>query len=184
MKQAEQQHYTTTFTVDRTPQEAFDAITNVRGWWSAGAEGVTDQVGGEFVHRYQDVHRCRIRVTDLVPGERVAWHVLDNYFNFIQDQSEWKDTEIVFEISETDGGAEVRFTHVGLVSQYECYDVCSNAWGGYISGSLRNLINTGKGQPNPKEGGDTPAHQEAATAERFKRPVQVAALADGEPNHA
>jgi hypothetical protein len=24
---------TITFTVDRTPEEAFDAITNVRGWW-------------------------------------------------------------------------------------------------------------------------------------------------------
>ena len=66
-------------------------------------------------------------------------------------------------------GAEVRFTHVGLVPQYECYDVCSNAWSGYLGGSLRNLINTGKGQPNPKEGGDAPAHQHAADVARNHR---------------
>ena len=161
-----EQSFTSTFSVDRTPQEAVAAITHVRGWWSEAVEGVTNQVGGEFDYHYKDVHRCRIRVTELVPGRKVAWRVLDNYFNFITDQAEWKGTEVVFEISETDGGAEVRFTHLGLVPQYECYDVCSNAWGGYLSGSLRNLINTGTGQPNPREDGDAPAHQDAASAVR------------------
>lgn len=170
MTQADQ-NFTATFLVERTPQEAFEAITDVRGWWSEEVEGVTDQVGGEFDYRYQDVHRCTVRVTDLVPGRKVAWHVVDNQFNFIEDQAEWKDTQVVFEISETDGGAEVRFTHVGLVPRYECYDVCSNAWGGYIGGSLRNLINTGKGQPNPKEDGDAPDHQHAATVARAKAGV-------------
>ena len=164
-----EQSYTTTFSVDRTPQEAFDAITDVRGWWSEEVEGVADQVDGEFDYHYKDVHRCRVRVTELVPGRKVAWRILDNYFNFIDDQSEWKDTQVVFEISGTDGGAEVRFTHVGLVQQYDCYDVCSNAWAGYIGGSLRNLINTGVGQPNRREDGTAPAHQDAATGARARR---------------
>jgi hypothetical protein len=169
----QEQSYTSTFSVERTPQEAFAAITNVRGWWSEEIEGVTDKVGGEFDHHFKDVHRCRIRVTELVPGRKVAWRVLDNYFNFITDQAEWKDTEVVFEISETDGGAEVRFTHVGLVPQYECYDVCSNAWSGYLDGSLRSLINTGKGQPNPREDGDAPAHQDAASVVRAAKANQA-----------
>ncbi len=173
MMQAEsEQHFTTTFSVDRTPQDAFEGIVNVRGWWSEDAAGVTDQVGGEFVHRYQDVHRCTIRVTELVPGRKVAWLVVDNYFNFIEDQAEWKGTEIIFEIAEKEGGAEVHFTHVGLVPQYECYDVCSNAWGGYLSGSLRNLINTGVGQPNPAAGGEAPAHQNAASELRAEHAPQ------------
>ena len=33
----------------------------------------------------------------------------------------------------------------------ECFEACSDAWGGYIKGSLRSLIATGKGQPNVKE---------------------------------
>jgi hypothetical protein len=160
------QNFTSVFSVERTPQEAFEAIVDVRGWWSQAVEGVTDQVGGEFDYHFKDVHRCRVRITELVPGRKVAWHILENQFNFIEDQTEWEDTEVIFEISEKDGGAEVRFTHVGLVPQYECYDVCSNAWGGYIGGSLRNLINTGTGQPNPKEDGDAPEHQQAATLAR------------------
>jgi hypothetical protein len=42
----------------------------------------------------------------------------------------------------------VRFTHAGLVQESECFDVCSNAWIFYITGSLRGLIATGKGQPD------------------------------------
>ncbi|GAA4092439.1 SRPBCC family protein [Nonomuraea soli] len=164
------QHYSTTFTVDRSPQETFESVTNVRGWWSEDIKGVTDQAGAVFFHHYKDVHRCTIQITDVSKGRRVAWRVLDNHFNFTADQSEWTGTEIVFEIAETDGGAEVRFTHVGLVPQHECYDVCSNAWSGYIDGSLRNLITTGKGQPNPKEDGDIPAHQDAATVARAGHP--------------
>ena len=46
---------------------------------------------------------------------------------------------------------EVRFAHLGLVPEVECYDACSNAWGGYVNSSLRTLITKGKGQPNRKE---------------------------------
>jgi hypothetical protein len=49
--------FTTTFPVDRTPTEAFDAITNVRGWWSEEIDGRTDQLGAEFTYRHEDVHR-------------------------------------------------------------------------------------------------------------------------------
>ena len=79
----ENQSYTTAFLVDQTPEEVFNAIHHVRGWWSEEIEGRT---------------------------------------------------------------TEVRFTHVGLVPSYECYSVCSDAWGLYINGSLRNLITKGKGK--------------------------------------
>jgi hypothetical protein len=34
------QNFSTTLSVDRTPQEAFDAISNVRGWWSKEIKGI------------------------------------------------------------------------------------------------------------------------------------------------
>ena len=152
-------NYTTSISVDQSPEEVFSAINNVRGWWSQAIEGSTDKLGAEFQYHYQDVHRCTFKITEFVPGRKVVWHVLDNYFNFTRDKSEWKGTDVVFEVAKKGEKTEVRFTHVGLVPAYECYGVCSDAWGLHISGSLRDLIATGKGQPNPIEEIVARAHQ-------------------------
>ena len=145
------QNYTTSFTVDKTPQEVFDAIKNVRAWWSEEIDGDTDKLGAVYYYHFKDIHRCTIKVTELVSNKKVAWRVLHNDFNFIKDKTEWNDTELVFEIEKKGDKTEFRFTHVGLAPSYECYRVCSDAWGTYINGSLHSLIATGKGQPNQNE---------------------------------
>jgi len=82
-----------------------------------------------------------------VPNTKVVWHVLANEFNFVKDKTEWTGTDVVFEIADRGDGTELRFTHLGLTPTYECYDVCSDAWGTYVRGSLRDLISKGKGTP-------------------------------------
>jgi len=148
------QNFTTTFAVGQTPEEAFGAIKNLRGWWSEEIEGSTDNLGDEFTYRYQDVHSCRMKLVELVPNQRVVWLVVDNYFNFTEDKREWNGTKLIFEVYKKGDKSEIRFTHEGLVPEYECFNVCSNAWGSYINGSLRSLITTGTGHPNQKEKGE------------------------------
>jgi hypothetical protein len=155
IKTMKEKDFSTTFLVDQTPGEVFTAINNPRGWWSECIEGVTDQLNSIYIYHYKDVHRCRIRVIELVPGQKVVWHVLDNYFNFVKDESEWKDTKMIFEITRKGTRTEVSFTHQGLVPQYECYDVCNEAWTHFIKDSLRGLITTGQGQPTPAEETDS-----------------------------
>lgn len=144
--------FTTTILVDQTPKATFDAINNVRGWWSEEIEGNTDKLHDVFLYHYKDIHVCKMKLIEVVPDKKVVWHVLDNHFSFTKDKTEWIDTKISFEISEKDNKTQLLFTHVGLVPEYECYDVCHDGWSNYINNSLRNLILTGKGQPNPKEG--------------------------------
>jgi hypothetical protein len=144
-------NYVTAFVVDESPQQAFLAITNVRGWWSGEIEGRTDQLGAEFTYRYQDIHYSRQRITQLVPDQKVTWHILDAYLNFIEDPDEWAGTDVTFEVARKGDQTEVTFAHLGLVPEFECFDKCSNAWGFYINSSLRNLITTGVGEPNSKE---------------------------------
>jgi uncharacterized protein YndB with AHSA1/START domain len=146
--------FTTTIVVDQTPAEVFNAITNPRGWWSEEIEGGTEKLNDVFNYHYKDVHKCTIKLIEVIPNKKVVWHVLDNYFSFTKDKSEWVDTKIIFEISEKDNKTELHFTHLGLVPQYECYIICNDSWENYIKLSLRNLIVTGKGQPNPKDDED------------------------------
>ena len=148
----ENQNFTTRIVVDATPEQVFVAINNVRGWWSENIEGPTDQLGGEFSYHYEDVHRCKMKIIELVPARKVAWKVLDNYFKFTKDQSEWTGDTILFEISAKDGKTQLDFTHQGLVPEYECFNICHDAWTHYIQGSLQDLILKGKGSPTPKEG--------------------------------
>ncbi|CAN5268742.1 hypothetical protein BH11ACT3_BH11ACT3_26990 [soil metagenome] len=142
-----QSGFTTTFDVDATPAAVFDAVTNVRGWWTgapgddAYVTGDSAKVGDVFVYRYADVHRSVQRITESVPEERVVWHVDEAALNFIDDPAEWVGTDIVFDIAPLPSGhTELRFTHVGLLPAVECYDACSNAWASYVGGSLKKLI--------------------------------------------
>jgi len=148
------QNFTATFTVDQTPEEAFQAITDVREWWSGEIDGRTDALGAEFTYRYQDVHYSRQRITELVPGRTVVWHVEESFLDFVEDKTEWTGTDIRFDISPKDGETEIRFTHLGLDPDVQCFDGCSSAWSFYINGSLRSLISTGIGQPNDRETAD------------------------------
>ena len=145
------QNFTVSFLVDQTPEEAFNAVNNVYQWWTENIEGSSQKQGDEFEVRFGDVHYSRQKLTEVIPGKKVVWLVTDSHLSFVKDKSEWTDTRISFEISEQNGKTQLRFTHQGLVPDYECYDACSNAWTGYIQESLKNLITTGKGQPTPKE---------------------------------
>ena len=140
--------FTTKFLVDQTPNEAFNAINDVRGWWSEEIDGGTGKLNDEFTYHYKDVHICNMKLTEVIPDHKVVWLVLDNYFNFTKEKTEWKGTRIIFDISKQDNKTLVRFTHEGLVPEYECYGICADSWNNYIKLSLRNLIVKGKGEPN------------------------------------
>lgn len=145
------QNYTTTLLVDQSPEEVFDAVNNVRGWWSKEIEGSTDKAGAEFKFHYKNFHQSTHKITEFVPGKRVVWHVPDASINFVKDKAEWNGTDVIFDIARKGKKTELHFTHVGLVPSIECYEGCSGAWGFYINDSLRKLITTGKGEPNEKE---------------------------------
>lgn len=147
--------FTSTIIVDHTAEEVFNAINNVRAWWREEIEGNTNTLNDEWHYHYQDVHRCSMKIVELIPNKRVVWQVPDNYFSFTKDKSEWKNNKIIFEITENGNQTQLQFTQLGLVPEYECYDICQGAWTTYITKSLHSLITTGKGQPNGKDNPQT-----------------------------
>jgi len=142
----EQQDFTTSILVDQTPMEAFDAINNVRAWWPGEIKGNTTKLDDEFIYRYKKIHYSKQKLVEVIPEKKVVWLVTDSSLNFVENKTEWTGTKIIFEISEKNNKTQIRFTHQGLIPQYECFDSCSNAWSDIIKNGLRNLITTGKGK--------------------------------------
>lgn len=163
------QDFTTAFLVDQTPEQVFNAVTNVRGWWSEEIEGGSAELNDVFHYQYDDVHRCKMKLTEVVPHKKVVWLVLENYFKFTKDSHEWTGNTIIFDISQKDGKTQLQFTQAGLVPQYECFEVCSDAWTNYIQNSLRGLITTGKGKPNAKGKPQTENEKKLSSAENRKQ---------------
>jgi Activator of Hsp90 ATPase homolog 1-like protein len=143
-------NFSVSIQVDHSPEAVFEAVNNVRGWWSENIEGKTDQLGAAFTFQHGDMHRSTHKITEFEPGKKVVWHTTKASINFVKDKSEWDGTEIVFDIARKGSKTELRFTHIGLVPKIECYEGCSGAWGFYVKDSLFKLITTGKGEAEPK----------------------------------
>ncbi|RZQ59644.1 SRPBCC family protein [Amycolatopsis suaedae] len=156
------EYLTATMTVDRTPEEVFQAITNVRGWWTENLIGDSAALYDEFVFTDDSAHPgeaaqgsggirfARFQLTEVVPGRRVVWHCVDSYLSFIDDHGEWTGTDAVFDITTGADGTTLRFVHEGLTAAGSaCFEACSRGWTFYITKSLPQLITTGTGQPIP-----------------------------------
>lgn len=146
-------NFTTSIIVEKDMHTSFNAIKNFKAWWSEEIEGNTDIPGDIFFYHYKDVHLSKIKLIEMDADKKLVYQVLDNEFNFTKDKTEWVGTKLIFELEPDGGKTNIIFTHVGLIPDYECYNVCRDAWTSYIQGSLKNLIETGIGKPNAKEGG-------------------------------
>lgn len=140
------QNFSTSILVEQPASVVYKAVNDPRAWWSEEIAGNPDQLNGEWTYHFGDNHRSKMKTIEMVPDKKVVWLVEDNYFKFTKDPKEWTGNKITFEISEQDNKTKLVFTQVGLVPSYECYEVCRDAWTGFVQKSLQALITTGKGQ--------------------------------------
>ena len=125
------------FTTDKTPAEVFTLLLNPSNWWTGLyaeiIEGKSAAIGDEFSFRAGDgVHYSHHRLTELLPGKRIAWLVTESNLSFLENTNEWAGTKICFDIDREADKTTVIFTHEGLVPSIECYDRCTVAWGRYL----------------------------------------------------
>lgn len=147
----ENQILTSTLLVDQTPKEAFDAVLNVRGWWtglfSEEIEGNVDILNDEFTFRAgEGAHYSKQKLIELIPNEKVVWLVTDSKLTFLKDEGEWNGTKIRFEISKQGDKTAVIFTHLGLNPKMECFESIRDAWNQYLQQCLLSLITNGKAE--------------------------------------
>jgi Activator of Hsp90 ATPase homolog 1-like protein len=144
------QDYTASILVNATPNKSFNAINQVTAWWTENIEGRSEKLNDVFIIHFGETF-VTMKIIESVPEKRVVWNVTDCYLHWLADKKEWKNTQIVFEISAEGDSTRIQFTHEGLVPQAECYEGCVKGWDEYIKDSLTKLINEGRGMPQKKQ---------------------------------
>jgi hypothetical protein len=71
-------------------------------------------------------------MVEVVPNKKWVWLVTDCHLPRLKDTTEWKNTHIVFEISEGKHHTSIDMTHVGLVPGVACYNVCEDGWNRHL----------------------------------------------------
>jgi len=145
------QNFNITFLLDQTPIEVFNAIHNVRGWWSEELEGDSEKLNDEFIYRHGEFHYSKHKLTEVIPNEKIVWHTLESKLSFVEKQDEWNGTKMIFDISKQGDKTKLDITHSGLVPGLQCYDGCSKGWTHYLKNSLLPLITIGQGKPDLKK---------------------------------
>jgi len=146
----EKKNYSTVIETTKTSNEVYSAINNVQKWWTENFEGASTKLADGFTVTFGETF-IKLKVVELVNNYKVVWQVTDCYKHFLKNKKEWVDTKICFDIAnEGNEKTKITFTHFGLSNPLECYDVCCDAWNGYLQGSLKNLINREIGTPDKK----------------------------------
>lgn len=129
--------FSTAFQTDRPVGEMFTKILEVRRWWSGlhseEIVGHTEKIGDEFTFiAAGGKHWSKQKLMELIPNERIVWLVTESRLTFLDKTDEWNGSKICFDIKESGDRTEVRFTHIGLVPELQCFTGCSSTWPKYL----------------------------------------------------
>jgi uncharacterized protein YndB with AHSA1/START domain len=116
----------------------------VAGWWTSNTQGES-KVGGALKFTFSDGDRViggfEMKVLELQPAKRVLWQV-------VEGPAEWIGTKIGFDLKQEGDYSIVLFKHEGWKEPVEFMHHCSTKWAIFMM-SLKSLVETGKGAPNP-----------------------------------
>ncbi len=133
--------------IKSSPDAVYRALTTRDGlaaWWTDRTEG-DGPVGGLFQFRFvdgdRDIGGFDIKVLELQPDRQVLWQVVGG-------PDEWIGTRISWDIRQEGEYAIVMFRHQDWREPVEFMHHCSTKWAIFLM-SLKALVETGKGQPNP-----------------------------------
>ncbi len=140
--------FTVTIELAKPAAEVFTALTHdVAKWWGGkDLSGNTTRLNDEFIIHHPGAHYSKQKVAEFEPNEKLVWLVTESELSWLQkDKLEWTGTKLIFLLAENDNQTQLRFTHVGLTPDKECYDACSNnGWDIIIRDYLYNYITKGE----------------------------------------
>jgi hypothetical protein len=144
MKNPQDFHYS--HAVHAPAKEAMHKIAQVNLWWAKNFKGKAAKLNDEFSVHFGDTF-VNFRISEVIPEKKITWLVTDCNLHWIKDKKEWKNTEVIWTLSEKGGKTQLDFVHKGLTPESECYESCKPGWTHHLQDSLLKLIDEGKGFP-------------------------------------
>jgi uncharacterized protein YndB with AHSA1/START domain len=129
--------------------DLYTALTTREGiarWWTNDTNG-EGNLGGVLQFRFSaggaEIGGFDMKVLELQPATHVLWQVVDG-------PAEWIGTKVSFDLKQAGDHSIVLFKHQGWKAPVEFMHHCSTKWAIYLM-SLKALLETGKGAPNPSD---------------------------------
>lgn len=145
-----QTDYHASIVVPGSVKKASEAISQVSSWWTENITGSSKNKDDIFEVHFGETF-SKFRIIENLPGKIIRWHVMDCNLHWMKNKKEWKDTEVLWEISSVDDSTRIDMTHVGLVPGIECFEDCNKGWNHYVKVSLYKLLTEGRGEPDHKD---------------------------------
>ena len=135
--------------VNASAPEAMEKISRVNLWWAKKFKGSAAKLNDEFSVYFggPDDTFVDFKISEVIPGKKVVWLVTDCNLHWIDDKKEWKNTEVIYTLTEKEGKTQIDFVHKGLNPESECYESCKPGWTHHLKDSLQKLIDNGTGFP-------------------------------------
>ena len=130
--------------INAEPEAVYRAITQPEGlsaWWTTAVEAQA-KVGTVAEFRFEGGQVVMLmKVVELDEPGVVRWQVED------PAPPEWAGTQVTWNISPSDDGAQLLFGHRGWDSTEGSFAAINYNWGYYLT-SLKQYLETGEGFPH------------------------------------
>lgn len=73
----------------------------------------------------------------------MRWHCLEHHYN-----GDDLNTDVEYRLLPEGSRCRVEFAHSGWKAEDETFKLCTKGWKHFICTSLKNLVETGKGEPH------------------------------------
>lgn len=134
--------------IKASPETVYNAVSTekgINGWWSKDCT-VGDIEGENSVLKFNKegtIVEMGFQTLTLTPGRKVVWKCIEN------GNPAWIGTKIITEISESEEGCKVLFSHADFADKWESqepFEMTKTGWGHFVN-SLVTYCEKGEGQP-------------------------------------
>lgn len=138
------QNYNNEIKITTSASNVFQALTQqIDKWWGKIDKPVS-KVGDIFTIYFGKAF-WKFEVSEYNHNSKIAWKCIDGQPEF---ENEWVGTTVIWHIKSTNKETTINLIHDGLTPHFACYNICAPTWDMFVTKSLKNYLEEGKGMPH------------------------------------